>query len=570
MWYNINRKGVLKMIDIKIDKTVGVNGDYAAFISFPYNGSLISIIRELPERRWDKEAKTWEIPLNKLMDTMQQFGNKSMRITGYVEKDKPFTYELPAGFSFLTDPYKHQVEGLQYGMQNDRFVLGDQQGLGKTKQVIDIAIARRLTHGYKHCLIIACVNGLKWNWLDECKTHANEEAYVLGARRNSKGKLKVAGNATKMQDLINPPDNYFLITNVESLRSTDIAEKIAELCKNGQIDMIAVDEIHKCKNPSSQQGKGLLKIQSESMIAMSGTPLLERPLDLYIIFRWLGYEKHSFFQFKKHYCVMGGFNGYQVVAYKNMGELRQKLSAIMLRRLKKDVLDLPPKIYVTEYVEMNKAQQLVYDEVRMDILENIDQVKISPNPLAQLIRLRQATGWTGILSSTVKESAKIDRMQELVEEAIEDGHKIIIYSQWTQITDVIRQKLTEMKIKHTYITGQNKDDVNHDNEHLFQDDPNCKVLVGTTGALGTGFTLTAATYEIFMDEPWNKKEKEQAEDRAHRIGTTDPVIIKTLITKDTIDERIQQIVLKKGAMSDAIVDGKVDVMDTNMISFLLS
>lgn len=562
------------MIDIKVDLAANVNGEYAAYLQFPYDNTLVSMVRELPDRKWHNDDKVWEIPLDKLMPLMQRFGNRSMKITGYVENDKPIAYDLPEGFTFLTEPYNHQIEGFKYGMENDRFLLGDEQGLGKTKQVIDIAMARRQQKGYKHCLIIACVNGLKWNWYDECRTHADQEAFILGARLNSKGKLKVAGNKDKMEDLnhlqLVAQHNYFLITNVESLRDVEIADKISELCKDGSIDMVAVDEIHKCKNPTSQQGKGLLKVQPECRIAMTGTPLLERPLDLFIILKWLGYERHSFFQFKKHYCVMGGFNGYQVVGYKNMSELSQNLDEIMLRRRKKDVLDLPEKVYRTEYVEMNRAQALIYDEILLDIRSNIDQIKMNPNPLAQLIRLRQATGYTGLLSSTIQESAKLDRMEEMIEEAMESGLKTIIYSNWTQITDEISRRVTKMGIKHVVITGQYKDDVNHESERQFQQDEETKIVVGTIGALGTGFTLTAANYEIFVDEPWNKKEKEQAEDRTHRIGTKSTVFIDTILTKDTIDERINQMVIRKGAMSDAIVDGEVNRVDENMLTFLLS
>lgn len=558
------------MINIKIDKAYKVNGDYAAYVSFPYNDRLISVIRELPDRTWHKDEKEWEIPLNSLLSIMGEFSTQPIKIVGYIEDEKTITYELPAGFNFKTEPYKHQIKGLQYALENSCFLLGDEQGLGKTKQIIDTAIAKRLLYGYKHCLIIVCVNGLKWNWYEETKIHANETSHILGARINSKGKLKVKGNADKLADLVNIPDNYFLITNIESLRSPEISSRLKELCEDGTIGMVAVDEVHKCKNPNSQQSKGLMKLQAATKVAMTGTPVLEKPLDLFIILKWLGFEKHSFYQFKKHYCVMGGYGGHEVIGYKNIAELHNRTNEIMLRRRKKDVLDLPPKIRVTEYIEMGNAQQLIYDEVRMDILTNIDQVKSASNPLAQLIRLRQATGYTGILSSTIKESAKLDRMEELVEEAILDGRKIIIYSNWTSITDEISRRLDKSKICHVSITGQYNSEDNHIKEGIFQTDPDCKVCVGTIGALGTGFTLTAATYEIFVDEPWNMKLKEQAEDRAHRIGTTEPIQIVTLVTKDSIDERINQLVIKKGLTADAVVDGQIDMTTAQQLDFLLS
>ena len=161
----------------------------------------------------------------------------------------------------------------------------------------------------------------------------------------------------------------------------------------------------------------------------------------------------------------------------------------------------------------------------------------APNPLAELIRMRQATGYTGILSSTVKESAKLDRMEELVAEAVSNNQKVIIYSNWTQITDVAKERLQKL-YSGVVITGQTSAEDRQAAVDKFQNDPKCKYCIGTIGALGTGLTLTAATVEIFLDEPWTRAAKEQAEDRAHRVGTTQNITIFTLMCKGTIDEKI--------------------------------
>ena len=300
---------------------------------------------------------------------------------------------------------------------------------------------------------------------------------------------------------------------------------------------------------------------------MTGTPLMNTPLDLYIILKWLGYEKHAFYAFKKHYCNMGGFGGYEIIGYKNLDELQEQLDDIMLRRLKEDVLDLPEKTPITEYVEMTPKQAQIYAEVTAEIKANIDNIKMANNPLAELIRMRQATGYTGILSSTVKESAKLDRMEELVEEARENGKQVVIFSNWTQMTDAIYERLHK-KYTLSVITGETKDELRQHNVKEFQEGRS-KVIIGTIGAMGTGLTLTAGTVEIFMDEPWNRANKEQAEDRCHRVGTTENVTIYTLVCKDTIDEKINQLVEKKGAMADALVDGKIAIDKSNLLDFLI-
>lgn len=326
--------------------------------------------------------------------------------------------------------------------------------------------------------------------------------------------------------------------------------------------------VHNCKDPSSQQGKGILKATSEVRIAMTGTPIMNNPLDCYMIMKWLGYENHSFYAFRNHYCTMGGYGGYQIVGYKNLEELQNKLNSFMLRRRKEDVLDLPEKTYINEYVEMSTKQKKIYEEVTSEIRENIDSIAISPNPLAQLIRMRQATGYPGILSTAVKESAKLDRMEELIQESIENGKKVIVFSNWTQILDEVQRRLKEYKP--AIITGDTKDNDRQEMVRKFQEDANCKVIIGSLGAMGTGLNLYAGSVIIFLDIPWNRALYDQATDRCHRIGQKDDVIIYNIMCKDSIDERIQEIVNKKGKMSDMLIDNEFGGMDnTELLNYLI-
>lgn len=558
------------MINVNIAQSNKCNGDWSLYVTFPYAEKVVAVIRELPSRFWNPEKKEWEIPFNKLGQLVDNLKDFDFEITGkYVELVKPKVV-VPKDFAFKTEPFSHQIDGFNYGLQNDRWLLGDEQGLGKTKQVIDIAVAKKLEKGYKHCLIICGVNGLKWNWRNEIQTHSNESAYILGQRVKGR-RLSIGSNADKLDDLkrIFDISSYFLITNVESVRDAEICSEIVKLCVSRHIGIVAIDEIHKCKNPTSQQGKGILKIQSEVRIAMTGTPIMNNPLDLFIILKWLGYEKHPFYAYKKHYCEFGGYGGYEIVGYKNLEELQEQLNDIMLRRLKKDVLDLPEKTHIDEYVEMTPKQSKVYSEVTAEIKSNIDQIEMANNPLTELIRMRQATGYTGILSSVIQESAKIDRMEELVEEALENGKQVVIFSNWTQITDVVYERLNSKYLFVSQITGNTKD---VDRDWIVQrfQSGELKVLIGTIGAMGTGLTLTAGTVEIFLDEPWNRALKEQAEDRCHRVGTTENITIYTLLCKDTIDERIHELVIQKGELADALVDGKINTNKREMLEYLLS
>ena len=559
----------------------------SAFVSFEYDSNLVSIIKSMGTRVYIPDKKTWEIPESAVPMLMSRLRDYDVLLRGEMHHETPESHaRLPSGFVFTTKPYKHQMEGVIYGLEHESFLLGDDQGLGKTKEIIDIAMCRKQTDGLKHCLIICGINGNKYNWADEVKIHSREDSWILGTRFTKRPPIKMIEGSTKdkMEDLNNIPHQFFWITNIETLRGGSfkekqgkrtvtrfpIAEKIQELCDRGIIGMIAFDEAHKAKNPDSQQGKALLSIDCKGpKIPMSGTFVLNNPLDLYLPLKWAGFETHSFYAYKQHYCTMGGFGGKEIVGYKNLDELRSMVSRVMLRRVKGDVLDLPPKVHTIEWVDAYPEQKALYKDVRDQVRDNIDKVKVHPDPLSEMLRLRQVTGYPGILSSTVTKSAKMDRMEELVEEEVLVGGKAIIFSNWSEMTNVIRNKLK--KYNPAYITGELGSVQRMEEKDRFQNDPDCKVMIGTIGALGTGFTLTAAQLVIFVDEPWNRGIKDQAEDRAHRIGTRGTVRIVTILTRDTVDEGVYNLVQKKGKMADLLVDGKVDGKNVdNVLSYLLN
>ena len=372
-----------------------------------------------------------------------------------------------------------------------------------------------------------------------------------------------------IRDDVNNVQPYFIITNVETFRDTECANIISDLCKKGIINMCVADEMHKMKNPTAQQTKGFFKCLPECRIGMTGTPLMNSPLDLYVILKWLGYESHAFYSFKQHYCVMGGYGGYEIVGYKNMEQLTAQVREIMLRRLKEEVLDLPEKTYVDEIVEMDGKQAILYKEVKSGIKTALANGEIDlNNPLASLIRLRQTTGYPGIISPTVTESAKLDRMEDLVEEAVSNNQKVVIFSNWTQMTGAICDRLRN-KYKIGLITGETPDSNRQTVVQMFQEGE-LDIMVGTIGAMGTGLTLTAGTVVIFVDEPWSKALYDQAVDRCHRIGQKSNITVYNLLTKGTVDERIHELVYKKGVFSDAIIDGKIVGNKTEIFNYLIS
>ena len=233
------------MITIKIDKAEQCSDDYSMFISFPYNTEIIDVIHALPKRAWIKDTKEWEVPIKQMNSLLEKFSKYEIQILATdMEWAKEKKVEIPNDFSFKTQPFAHQIDGFKYGLANNKWLLGDEQGLGKTKQVIDIAVAKKLANGYQHCLIVCGVNGLKWNWYNEVHTHSNETAHILGQKANG----TIGGNQDKLNDLVNIADihDYFIITNVESFRNEEIVKRLNVLCKTKVIGMICLDECHKC------------------------------------------------------------------------------------------------------------------------------------------------------------------------------------------------------------------------------------------------------------------------------------------------------------------------------------
>lgn len=555
------------MIKLKFDFSQKLNYKQSLYIKGDYNPTILDVIHSFQTRYYHRNSKLWECKIDYFPIILDKLKFEDIQICGEVPKkfEKYLKMldiydEQDADYLSRTKPYEHQIESFNYALTHNKFLLGDEQGLGKTKQALDIAVARK--HKMRHCLIVCGVNNLKWNWYKEVEIHTNEKAHILGSRVNRKGKTVIGSSAERLADLKQIHDEYFLITNIETLRDKSIQSQIKKMCSDGIIGMTIIDEIHKCKNSQSKQGKAIHCCCSYYRLALTGTPLMNNPVDLYNVLKWLEVENHSLTYFKNLYCEMGGFGGYEIIGYKNLDQLENSLNKNMLRRRKEEVLDLPPKIYTDELLDLDSSQDKLYRDVTNQIIEDIDRIMLLPNPLTELIRLRQVTSNPNILTSKNITNVKYDRILDILESTTD---KVIIFSNWTKVINPLYIKLNSLGYNPALVTGESKDPILEMNK--FQSDNTCKVILGTTPALGTGYTLTAANTVIFIDEPWSKAIKDQAEDRCHRIGTKGTVNIITLICKDTIDERIHQIIKDKGELSDRIVDGKA--VQPSDIKFLI-
>ena len=552
------------MIRIQERQTVKVPGITSLFVSFDFNKLIVEELKMLQGCVYNPDTKEWEMPLTNLTE----FLDRTCKIDNITVETLPVkniqdtVYELS---EYQTQPFDYQLEGIQYGLNHDCFLLLDAPGLGKTLQLTYLAKELKEREGLEHCLIICGINTLKTNWKSEIEKHSDLTCRILGQRINRKGKLVVDGIPERLAQLKAPIEEFFVITNIETLRDEKILNALLKN-KHNKFDMIVVDEIHKAKSHTSQQGKHLLKLnKAKHRIGATGTLLLNNPLDSYAPLKWIGAERATYTNFKYYYCNYGGPFGNMLLGFKNVHILQDQIKRYSLRRTK-DILNLPPKTFIPEYVDMCDSQSIFYNNVKEGIAQELNQMKVkltTTNMLAMVARLRQATAFPSILTTDNIPSSKIERAVDLAEQIVDSGEKVVIFSTFKETVYEIARILQPYGV--VIGTGDQSDEEIDYAKNALQTDPNTKVFVGTWQKCGTGITLTAASYMIFIDTPWTAADVGQASDRIYRIGTKDSVFIYNLIARDTIDERVWELVNDKEALSDYIVDEKITEKGINSL-----
>lgn len=542
------------MITIQERQTVKVPGITSLFVSFDFNRAIVDEIKLLDGCVFNAETKEWEMPITNLaefLDRVCVHDQINLQLQEYKDNET-VNYTLQ---QYPTKPFSYQEEGIQFGLNHDKWLLLDAPGLGKTLQLTYLAQELKERQGLQHCLIICGINTLKTNWKNEIEKHSNLSCRILGQRITKKGNLVVDGIQERLKQLKEPIEEFFVITNVETLRDDKIVQAILKN-KHNKFDMIVVDEVHKCKSNQSQQGKNLLKLnKAKYQVGATGTLLLNNPLDAYVPLKWIGAERSNYSTFRYYYCNYGGPFGNMLVGFKNVHVLQDQIKKYSLRRTK-DILDLPPKNIIHEYVDMSDAQSIFYENVKAGIAQSADKVKLNAaNVLSLVTRLRQATACPSILTSESIPSAKIDRAEDLAEQILTSGYKLVIFSTFKQTVYELAQRLKQYKL--VIATGDQKDFEIENAKKQFQEDPATRVFIGTWQKCGTGITLTAASYLIFIDTPFTEAEFTQASDRIYRIGTKESVFIYNLVTRSTVDERVLELVTDKGALADYVVDDKI-------------
>lgn len=459
--------------------------------------------------------------------------------------------KLPAGISKTLRSY--QKEGIHwfYFLRKYRFagILADDMGTGKTLQALTLAMLNKIENKPS---IVICPKTLLFNWEQEAEKFFPEMKTLIieGFPDERRKKIK----SIKKCDLI--------ITSYSTIKKDfDFYEKI-----KAKFNYCFLDEAQFVKNHRTQNSRIVKRIPADYRLALTGTPLENSVSEIWSIFDFLmpGFlGNYNNFVKKFHTPIMKHSDA------KALENLRKKVECFMLRRTKNEVLkELPPKIEQVISCELEEAQNILYKEilasVKKDIFETVEEKgfkKSQIHILAGLTKLRQVCNHPVLLLKdkdyTKYESAKLDGFIELINEIVSSGRKVLVFSQFTKMLDILEKVFNKNKIDYLYLCGKTTNRKELVEE--FNGNYKIKVFLISLKAGGVGLNLTSADNVIIFDPWWNPSVENQAIDRTHRIGQKKSVNVYRLITKGTIEEKIVKLQEKKKFLFDNLVGESKDL-----------
>lgn len=439
----------------------------------------------------------------------------------------------PQGFRGKLRTY--QKEGLAWFEFIKTFevggVLADDMGLGKTVQFLAFLKKRKLDKKRRQAPSIVVVpKSLVFNWVEEASRFVPDLRVLNYTGTDRTQHLKAASKA----DLI--------ITTYATLR-LDI-EDLRKL----QFDIAVLDEAQAIKNPEAQTSIACKLLNAQHRYAMTGTPVENSMEDLFSI---LDFTSPSLLNLPKD-------QDWSTAAPEMLGKA---LRPLILRRTKEGVLkELPKKTEQTLYCELSPEETRRYNQLKSHFQFKLkDQIKKSGwgrskiQVLEALLRLRQAACHPGLIDKTKssESSSKLDTLIEQLQEVIQEGHKALVFSQFTSFLSIVRKRLEKEKIVHEYLDGKTQDRQSRVNR--FQTDKSCPVFLISLKAGGTGLNLTQASYVFILDPWWNPAVESQAIDRTHRMGQTQKVFAYKMIARGTIEEKILELQKTKRQLAQSVV-----------------
>jgi SWI/SNF-related matrix-associated actin-dependent regulator 1 of chromatin subfamily A len=521
-------------------------------IRFPYAYETVQKVKGLDGRKYIPEGKYWTCPLKahsirelkgwgflldeKLEEHLKGFQGH-LELTG--EKKIVKSVEIP-GLKRQLFPF--QKEGVAFiDSRNGRALVGDEMGLGKTIQ----ALAYLQLHPEHRPAIIICPASLKLNWAKEIQSTMTQRTRVQILEGKRPRRLH----------------GEILIINYDIL-SFWLKELLAF-----KPAIIIADECHYFKSNATKRTKAvkLLAKPVPHFIALSGTPIVNRPIEIYNALAIINSSViPSFMEYAKKFCGAhhNGF-GWDFNGASNTEELHKILTeTIMIRRKKADVLkDLPDKIH--SFVPMTLSNQQEYDSIESDVIGFLRNTKgdqaadtaSNAEVVVQIEMLKQAAV-----------RGKLNAVVSWVEDFLESDEKLVLFATHKFVIDKLMERFAGLAVK--IAGGTSMEDRNKAVEH-FQTNPKVKLFIGNIKAAGVGLTLTAASNVGMIEYPWTPGDLKQAEDRCHRIGQKNTVNVYHLVVPGTIEEEIAELLDKKTKVLNAVLDG-VETHQESLLSSLIN
>lgn len=442
------------------------------------------------------------------------------------------------------------VDYVQNDQQEDENIISGQETMEDTIYLGEKSVLKR---NNKRASLVVSPSSLTLNWQNEAKKFAKELKTLV-----------IRGTLSERKKQIEEIDQYDLVITSYDLLKRDIE---LYLQKDYTFRYIIADEAQYLKNSNTQNAKSIKKIKADTRYALTGTPIENSLAELWSIFDFImpGY----LFTYKKFKTM------YETPIVKEedqetMQKLRMLIEPFVLRRNKKEVLtELPDKTITVLNNEMGEEQRNIYlsylAQAKQELAEEIElngyertQIQI----LAALTRLRQICCHPSLFIEGYSEgSSKLEQCIEVIQDAVTSGHKILLFSGYTSMFEIMEKELKQRGIQYFKLTGSTKVDERIELVDEFNQNPAIKVFLISLKAGGTGLNLTGADMVIHYDPWWNLSTENQATDRAYRIGQKNNVQVYKLITKNSIEEKIYELQQKKAELVDNMLSTKTSFVN---------
>jgi len=447
-------------------------------------------------------------------------------------------------------PFEHQVRAFALAQTLDNSALLMEQGTGKTLVAIAVAGDRYLKGDIRRLLVV-CPSSVLYEWKRQFEELAGFP-YVLHILEGSIRERAEFLRQTHSQDV----EGLFIVAvNYEA------TWRLEEELKGWKPDMIILDESQKIKRLQAQQTKACIRIGRNARYRMilTGTPVTQSPLDYFTQYQFLDDRifGRSFRRFRDRYAIMGGYGGYQVVGYKNLEELAEKVGQIAFRVRKDECLDLPDTLDQFRYIQLEPEARALYNEMleKAIIRFSEEEQVTAPIILTELLRLQQITGGFLPVGDGTRQvsKAKLEALRDVLEDLKDAGKQVVIFARFRPEVEAIAKVAGELGLTTFTLTGGTSTEDRGRGIRDFQGG-RIQVFIAQIATGGLGITLTAADTAIFYSADFSLANYDQAKARLHRIGQKRPVTYIHLVVKGSIDEEVIRRLAKKQDLARLVVD----------------